>query len=91
MIVTEVKLKNVCRLEAGVVAECSIVLDNEIQIHNVKLVSGKDGMFLAFPYLKGESHSKKYVDIVHPTNKSTRQYLTNIVISEYKKELRNLG
>lgn len=87
MVVTDVMLKNVCKVESGVCAECSIVIDDSLQIHNIRLIEGKNGLFLAFPHSKIEQYSKKYVDIVHPTNKNIRQYLTNVVISAYRKEL----
>lgn len=92
MTVTDITFVKSSNTRAGVLAECSIILDDEIQIHNIKLVEGKAGVFLAFPYHKVDVNSqspRKFKDIVHPTSKNTRQYLTNIIYSKYKEEFKN--
>lgn len=62
---------------------CSINFDNVLVVHNIRLVEGKEGMFLSFPAkIKGDGN---FLDIVHPIDKNFRESLTEKVIQKYNE------
>ena len=63
-------------------AFASLTIEDKIVITGLKLVEGKNGMFINFPQYKS---GDDYKDIVFPLNKELRDKLTKLVISEYNK------
>ena len=81
MNITEIKIRRSMssgRLRALV----SIVLDNEIAIHDIKVIEGPERMFVAMPSRK-ESDGR-FRDIVHPLNSEIRAYLEEKILAEYQ-------
>ena len=73
----------------SLIAICSINLDNLLVIHNIRLIEGKEGMFLSFPAkIQGEG---KYLDIVHPIDTKFRDDITTAIIKKYKEELKKIN
>lgn len=60
----------------------SITLDNALSISGVKLMDGKNGLFLSYPSYKS---GDKYHDYIYPLTKEAREGLTKKVIEEYNK------
>lgn len=87
MEVTSVRPIKIEEKDVGTCGEFSVVLDDELIIHNIMVISGKDGLFIAFPN-KGSDFSeegkRRYKDIVHPLNNTLRQTITEKVLSAYK-------
>ena len=93
MIVTSVKVNKIEPKESGVCGEFTIVLDDAICIHKIYAVNGVKGLFITFPNtgeMKLYKKSKRFYDIVHPTNKTVRQMIENEVLSKYREELDKL-
>lgn len=63
-------------------AFASLTIEDKIVITGLKLVEGKNGMFINFPQYKS---GDDYKDIVFPLNKELRDKLTKLVITEYNK------
>lgn len=63
-------------------AFASLTIEDKIVITGLKLVDGKNGMFINFPQYKS---GDEYKDIVFPLNKELRDKLTKLVIAEYNK------
>ena len=83
MQVTEVRIKKV-GLEAGgkVLAYASVTLDNQLVIHNIRIIAGKEGEFIAMPCRKlGDG---AYKDVVHPIDTKFRTYLEEQILSRYQ-------
>lgn len=68
-------------------AFASITLDEKIVITNIKVLSGKNGMFISFPQTKDANGD--YHDIVFPLNKELRDKLTTLIVTEYTKLNKN--
>lgn len=86
MVVTDVKIDKYIPKEAGTCAECTVVLDDALCIHKVLVISGKKGEFIAFPNtgnIKVYKNRKRYIDIVHPINKTLTEDITNQVLNAY--------
>ena len=60
-----------------------IVIDNNIAIHNIKIIQGKEKLFIAMPSIKKED---KYFDIVHPINNETREIIETAILNEFTRE-----
>lgn len=86
MRVTNVKVDKYHPQELGICADCSITLDNCLVIHQVHVVNGKKGMFVAFPNtgdMKKYANSKLFVDLVHPTSSKLRRHIEEEVLAIY--------
>ena len=62
-------------------------MNNEavIDSHDIKIIEGQEGYFIAMPNRK--TADGEYKDIAHPLNTETRNQLAEIVLNAFKKEL----
>ena len=83
MQVTEVRIKKVGVDVGGkVLAYASVTLDRQLVIHNIRVINGKDGAFIAMPCRK--IGNGDYKDVVHPIDTSFRTYLEEQILSQYQ-------
>jgi stage V sporulation protein G len=82
--ITEVRvsLRNDDKLKAFV----SITLNDSFVIRGLKVIRGNTGLFVAMPSRKRPDG--QHQDLAHPINDQTRRYLTERVMTEYERELR---
>ena len=66
-------------------AVVSITMDDEFVVHDIKVIEGEKGMFIAMPSKK--TADGEYRDIAHPINSSTRELIQNIILEAYEKAL----
>ena len=66
-------------------AVASVTLDNEFVIHDIKVIEGEKGWFIAMPSRK--SADGEYRDIAHPIKSDVRDELQKAILDEYKKVL----
>ena len=71
--------------EGKMKAVVSITLDDEFVVHDIKVIEGDKGLFIAMPSKKASDG--EYRDIAHPINSSTRENIQRIVLSHYEKAL----
>ena len=64
-------------------AVVSVTFDNEFVVHDIKVIEGDKGLFIAMPSKK--SADGEYRDIAHPINSPTRQMLQQIILESYEK------
>ncbi len=82
MDITDIRIKNVDtggKLKAYV----TVTFDDCFVVHNLKIISGKAGTFIAMPSRK--TKTGEYKDIAHPINSSFRQSIQTQIIQEYEK------
>ncbi len=84
MNITDVRVKLLDK-EGKMKAVASVTLDNEFVIHDIKIIEGSKGLFIAMPSRK--SGEGEYRDIAHPIKSETRDMMKQIVIEAYEKEL----
>jgi stage V sporulation protein G len=65
-------------------AVVSITIDEEFVIHDIKVIEGEKGLFIAMPSRK--SADGEYRDIAHPIKSETRTMLQDLILEEYQKE-----
>ena len=87
MNITEVRVRLVKKEDSKLKAAVSITIDNCFVIHDIKVISGTDGLFIAMPSRK--TPVGEFKDIVHPINTETREMISAKVIEAYEKELAN--
>jgi stage V sporulation protein G len=81
MQITEIKI-NLSTQKSSIKAYASITLDNLLVIHNIKILDGLKGMFIAMPSRKV---SNRFLDIVHPLNSEFRKDLQDKILAEYDR------
>lgn len=86
MQITDVRIRKVEK-EGKMKAVVSITIDNEFVIHDIKVIEGEKGLFIAMPSRK--SNDGEYRDIAHPINSNTRENLQNLILDKYKEEIEN--
>ena len=84
MEITDIRLKKVAK-EGKVKAIVSITLDYEFAVHDIKVIEGEKGLFIAMPSRKAADGD--YRDIAHPINQSTRERIQSLILAEYEKAL----
>ena len=77
MQVTDVRVRRVEK-EGKMKAIVSITLDNEFVIHDIKVIEGEKGLFIAMPSRKAAVG--EYRDIAHPINSETRERLQKVIL-----------
>ena len=81
MQVTDVRVRRIEK-EGKMKAIESITLDNEFVIHDIKVIEGEKGLFIAMPSRKAADG--EYRDIAHPINSETRDMIQNVILHKYE-------
>ena len=81
MQITDVRVRKIEK-EGKMKAIVSITLDNEFVIHDIKVIEGEKGLFIAMPSRK--SADWEYMDIPHPINSGTRGMIRSVILSKYE-------
>lgn len=84
MEITDVRVRKITK-EGKMKAIVSITLDDEFVVHDIKVIEGEKGLFIAMPSKKATDG--EYRDIAHPINSSTRDQIQQIILSSYEKAL----
>ncbi len=80
MQITDVRVRKVTK-EGKLKAVVSITIDDEFVVHDIKVIEGEKGLFIAMPSKK--ALDGEYRDIAHPINSSTRDRIQTIVLEKY--------
>ena len=81
MNITDVRMRK-GEKEGKMKAVVSITLDDEFVIHDIKVIEGERGMFIAMPSRK--STEGEYKDIAHPIKSETRRMLQDMILAAYE-------
>ena len=85
MNITDVRIRKVSD-EGKMKAIVSITFDDEFVVHDVKIIEGQNGLFVAMPSRKmGEGDFR---DIAHPLLSETRNKIKDAIFAEYEKLLK---
>jgi len=84
MNITDVRVRKVTK-EGKMKAVVSITIDEEFVVHDIKVIEGEKGLFIAMPSRK--SADGEYRDIAHPINSDTRERIQNIILDQYKEAM----
>lgn len=84
MQITDVRVRKITK-EGKMRAIVSITIDDEFVIHDIKVIEGEKGLFIAMPSKKATDG--EYRDIAHPFNSVTRENIQRIILESYEKAL----
>lgn len=84
MKITDVRVRKITK-DGKMRAIVSITLDDEFVVHDIKVIEGDRGLFIAMPSKK--TSDGEYRDIAHPINSSTRDSIQRIILDSYEKAL----
>ena len=84
MKITDVRVRKIAK-EGKMKAIVSITIDDEFVVHDIKVIEGEKGLFIAMPSKKATDG--EYRDIAHPINQATRENIQNIILDRYEKAL----
>ena len=85
MQITNVKVRKLFNDESPMKAVVSVTFDNQLALHDIKVISAKDRLFVVMPSRKNPDGT--FRDIVHPINASFRGELEEVIIEAYEKAL----
>ena len=88
MQITDVRVRLIAK-EGKLKAVASITIDIEFVVHDIKVIEGEKGLFIAMPSKK--SADGEYRDIAHPINSETRAKLEEIILQQYEQTSANAG
>ena len=84
MNITDVRVRKVAK-EGKMKAVVSITIDEEFVVHDIKVIQGDKGLFIAMPSRKAADG--EYRDIAHPINTETRERLQRMILEKYQESL----
>ena len=64
-------------------AVVSITIDDEFVVHDIKVIEGEEGLFIAMPSRKATDG--EYRDIAHPINSVTRDRIQTMILDKYQE------
>lgn len=91
MEITNIIFERLNPQESGICAILTLVIDDKLKVHKVKVVNGKKGLFVAFPYISIQNNDnaqeRRFIDLVEPTSSAVREELSNLVLNAYKERI----
>ena len=84
MKITDVRVRKITK-EGKMKAIVSITIDDEFVIHDIKVIEGDKGLFIAMPSKKATDG--EYRDIAHPISQTTREKIQDIILESYNEAL----
>ena len=82
MNITDVRVRKISK-EGKMKAVVSVTIDDEFVVHDIKVIEGDKGLFIAMPSRR--SSDGEYRDVAHPINSSTRERLQAVILEAYEK------
>ena len=82
MRITDVRVRKMTQ-DSKMKAIVSITIDDEFVVHDIKVIEGEKGLFIAMPSKKATDG--EYRDIAHPINSSTRESIQSIILNKYQE------
>ena len=83
MNITDVRVRPVEKADGKMKAVASITINGEFVVHDIKVIEGDKGYFVAMPSKKDGNGD--YKDIAHPINTATRKTIQDAVLAKYNE------
>lgn len=81
MNITDVRVRKVAK-DGKMKAVVSITIDEQFVVHDIKVIEGEKGLFIAMPSRRASDG--EYRDIAHPINSDTRESIQDIILRHYE-------
>lgn len=82
--ISDVRIRFVKKEDSKLKAVASITIDDCFVVHDIKIIDGNDGPFIAMPSRK--TNDGEFKDIAHPLNTETLEELKNVILAAYSEE-----
>ena len=82
MNITDVRIRKISA-EGKMKAIVSVTFENQFVVHDIKVIEGQNGLFIAMPSRK--TPAGEFKDIAHPINTETREQIQKAILDEYEK------
>lgn len=83
MKISDVRIRKVLKEDGRLKAVASIIIDDVFVVHDIKILDGTEGCFIAMPSRK--TPDGEYKDIAHPLNSETRNQISQAVLNAYNE------
>lgn len=83
--ITDVRVRIVKKDDSKLKAVASITIDDSFVVHDIKIIEGAEGYFVAMPSRK--TNEGEYKDVAHPIKTETREALRDIVLKAFQEEM----
>ena len=83
MKITSVNVRKIEKDGSRMKGIASVLLDDAFAVHDIRIIEGDNGLFIAMPSRKTSTGG--YKDIAHPINTQTRDRIQSIVLEAYEK------
>ena len=84
MTITDVRIRKIAT-EGKMKAIVSVTFDNEFVVHDIKVIEGQNGLFIAMTSRK--TPDGEFKDIAHPINTDTREKIQNSILKAYEEAM----
>ena len=88
MKISDIRIRIVKKDDNKLKAVASLTIDDCFAVHDIKIIEGNQGLFIAMPSRKTPDGTFK--DIVHPLNTETREEIRDLILAEYEKALKEV-
>ncbi|MBQ3235714.1 MAG: septation regulator SpoVG [Clostridia bacterium] len=85
MKISDVRVRLVQKEDSKLKAVASMTIDDCFVIHDIKVIEGQEGYFIAMPSRKASDG--EYKDIAHPINTETRKQIIDIILDAFNQEM----
>ena len=82
MKITDIRIRRIDS-DGKLKAVLSVTFDDELVIHDIKIIESNNGLFIAMPSRK--TQSGEYRDIAHPINSEVRESLQKTILEKYEE------
>ena len=86
MKITDVRVRIVKKDDSKLKGVASITFEDCFVIHDIKVIEGSEGYFIAMPSRK--TPEGEYKDVVHPLNTETREQIRTAILAEFETALK---
>ena len=84
MNISDIRIRLVQKEDSKLKGVASMTIDDCFVVHDIKIIEGQEGYFIAMPSRKASDG--EYKDIVHPINTETREYIIGLILDAFKEE-----
>ena len=88
MKISDVRVRLVQKEDSKLKAVASMTIDDCFVVHDIKVIEGQEGYFIAMPSRKASDG--EYKDIAHPISSEVREMVQTAVLKEYERALAEL-
>ena len=85
MKISDIRIRLVQKEDSKLKGVASMTIDDCFVVHDIKIIEGQEGYFIAMPSRKASDG--EYKDIVHPINTQTREMIISVILDAFKQEL----